>query len=24
VAYWEKIGDIPTDPDHVHYYMKAR
>lgn len=24
VAYWEKIGDIPTDPNHVHYYMKAR
>ncbi|MGH2730843.1 MAG: GNAT family N-acetyltransferase [Actinomycetota bacterium] len=24
VAYWEKIGDIPTDPNHVHHYMKAR
>jgi N-acetylglutamate synthase-like GNAT family acetyltransferase len=23
-AYWEKIGDIPTAPTHVHYFMMAR
>lgn len=23
-AYWEKVGDHPTPPDHVHYFMKAR
>jgi N-acetylglutamate synthase-like GNAT family acetyltransferase len=24
VDYWAKVGDIPSDPHHVHYYMKAR
>jgi N-acetylglutamate synthase-like GNAT family acetyltransferase len=23
-AYWEKVGDTPTAPPHVHYFMKAR
>lgn len=23
-AYWEKVGDHPTPPGHVHYYLKAR
>jgi len=23
-GYWTKVGDIPTDEGHVHYFMKAR
>ena len=24
VDYWKKVGDYPTEPGHVHYFMKAR
>ncbi|MDQ4023924.1 MAG: GNAT family N-acetyltransferase [Actinomycetota bacterium] len=23
-AYWEKVDDYPTPPDHVHHFMRAR
>ena len=23
-AYWERVGDHPTPPDHVHHFMRAR
>lgn len=24
VEFWRKTGDYPTNPGHIHYYMKAR
>ncbi len=24
VTYWEKVGDHPTPPGHVHHFLKAR
>lgn len=24
VAYWNKVGDHPTEEGHVHFFMKAR